>query len=134
MGSHNVIEAERRTVYRGCCCIVRSNLPASSLDLPLWCLGVTLCPSYMRGWGLSMWNSYQAKGLRRAQTSSVKVSHWIRFGFPSFEELANFDRASACWFSDHGIYVIEKCFNSWWPLVPGGHRLPWCHLLLRTRH
>jgi len=43
---------------------------------------------------------------------SIKVSHWIRFGFPSLEELASFDSASTYGFSDRGMFVIEKCFSS----------------------
>jgi len=43
---------------------------------------------------------------------SVKVSHWMFLGFPSSEELANLDRASACQFSECGMCTIEKCFSS----------------------
>jgi len=42
---------------------------------------------------------------------SNRVSHQIRFAFPSSEELASLDNASAWRFSDRGMCIIKKCFS-----------------------
>jgi len=43
---------------------------------------------------------------------SIKVSHWMFLGFLSSDELVNLDNGSAYRFSDRGICVMTKCFNS----------------------
>jgi len=56
----------------------------------------------------------------------VRLSHWIHFGFPSLKELANFDTASACQFSDCSMCAIEKCLSS---LVASRTRRMWAAIL-----
>jgi len=81
--------------------IVWTNLLNFLRGRPPWSPGVHPC-----------WAHVHPKYFMRVDTSLYKVSHWMCFGFSFSEELASLDNAPACLFSDRGMWVVEKYFNS----------------------